>query len=56
MCAMVENAAERDACYRTIVVRARDLFTTREESDGFCARIGTKWRKGCADVLSGRPG
>ena len=48
---MIESGAEQDACYRTIIVRARALFTTREESGGFCARVGTKWRKWCADVL-----
>ena len=50
MCAMVENAIERDTCYRTIIVRARDVFATGQEFDGFCARIGTRWRKWCADV------
>ena len=52
MCALVEDAAEKDACYRTIVVRARDLLAAREESDGFCARVGERWRKWCGEVLS----
>ena len=52
MCALVGDARGQDACYETIIVRARALFTTREASDGFCARVGTKWRKGCTDVLS----
>ena len=50
MCAMVENEAEQDACYWTIIVRARDVFTTEQEFDNFCARIGTRWRKWCADA------
>ena len=52
MCAMIEDAAEQDACYRTIVLRARDIFTTREETDGFCAEVGERWREWCADVLA----
>lgn len=51
MCAMVKDAAERDACYWTIILRARDVFTTREEFDGFCARIGSRWRNWCTDVF-----
>ena len=47
MCAMVENAAEQDACYGTIVERARHVLSTREEFDGFCARIEPRWRKWC---------
>ena len=50
MCAMVENEAEQDACYWTIIVRARDVFTNKEEFDNFCARIDTRWRKWCADA------
>ena len=42
MCAMVENATEKDACYATIVARARDIFPTREEFDGFCSQIDTQ--------------
>ena len=49
MCALVEDAVERDACYGTIVERARYVFSTREEFDGFCARIGPRWRKWCID-------
>ena len=37
MCAMVENAAEQDACYGTIIARACHVLPTREELDGFCA-------------------
>ena len=51
MCAMVEDAAEQEACYGTIIARARDILTTREESDGFCAQVGTRWRNLCVDVL-----
>ncbi len=50
MCAMVESVAEQDTCYGTIVERARHVLSTREEFDGFCARIGTRWRKWCTDV------
>ena len=50
MCAMLENAEELDACYWTIIVRARDVFTTNAEFDGFCAQIDTRWRKWCADA------
>ena len=51
MCAMVEDAAEQDACYWTIIVRARDVLTTRKESEGFCAQVDPRWRSSCADVL-----
>ena len=46
---MVENATEKDACYATIVARARDIFPTREEFGGFCNRIDTQWRTWCVD-------
>ena len=26
---MIENESEKDACYWTIIVRARDVFTTK---------------------------
>ena len=48
MCAMVENAADQDACYTTIIHRARDVFETTAELDGFCARIAPRWRSWCA--------
>ena len=51
MCAMVENAAEKDACYGTIIARAHDVLTTGEESEGFCARVETRWRDWCVDEL-----
>ena len=51
MCAMVEDTTEQGACYGTIIVRARDLFTTAEEAGSFCAQVGTRWRHWCTDVL-----
>ena len=50
MCEMVENAEEQDACYWTIIVRARDVFPTPDRYDAFCGRIGEKWRHWCASV------
>ena len=50
MCGMLENSEEQNACYWTIIVRARDVFTTNAEFDGFCAQIDTRWRKWCADA------
>ena len=50
MCAMVEHAEEQDACYRTIILRARDVFTTREQFEGGCARFSAGWRTWCTNV------
>ena len=50
MCDMLENEKELGACYWTIIVRARDVFTTKQEFDNFCKRIAPQWRKWCADA------
>ena len=49
---MLENEPELDACYWTIIVRARDVFTTTQEFDNFCAQIEPRWRKWCAEAES----
>jgi len=41
---------EQDACHGAIIARARHVLSTREELDGFCARIGPRWRKWCVDA------
>ena len=50
MCALVQNAEEKHACYWTIIVRARDVLGTDEEYDSFCAKIGEQWRRMCDDA------
>lgn len=55
MCGMVVAAAEQDACYWTIIVRARDVFTTKAEFDAFCAQIDAKRRRWCDDAESQLP-
>ena len=53
MCAMIEDVTEQDVCYSTIIVRARDLYTTTEGAEGFCARVDTRWRNWCFDIVAG---
>lgn len=44
MCRMVADETEKSACYRTIIVRARDVFSTQIEFDPFCAGLEETWR------------
>ena len=50
MCGLLDDEAEQQACYWRIIVRARDVFSTKEEFDDFCAKIDTRWREWCADA------
>ena len=54
MCRMVADEHEKSACYWTIIVRARDVFSTRTEFDAFCAQVEAKWRDWC-DYVQNRP-
>lgn len=51
MCAMITDRAEQDACYETIIVRARDVLPNEEAAGGFCARVSDRWRDPCSDAI-----
>ncbi len=53
MCQLVADETEKGACYWTIIVRARDVFSTQVEFDTFCTGVEEKWRDWCDAVKGG---
>ena len=54
MCGLLVDPTEQNACYWTIIVRAREILTEEDQFDAFCTQIDPVWRSWCADVRDGR--
>ena len=54
MCGLLVDPTEQNACYWTIVVRAREILTEEDQFDAFCTQIDPVWRSWCADVRDRR--
>ena len=56
MCAMLTEQTDIFACYRTIVLRAQELYQTNEAFQAFCGRVDEAFQAWCRSKQIGLAG